>query len=98
MVGSMMGAGMVTLPKAVEDSGYMVSEVLLGAIASISVFTLYQLVHCATQLKPGVHKSYFEVCRAASPLLGYAVEALFFCRGVELAFCTFLSRSSRYLG
>jgi len=90
MIASMMGAGMLSLPQAVEKSGYMLSGVLLGAIASISVFTLYQLVHCATQLKPGTEKSYFEVCRAASPLLGYAVEASIFLQGSGICFLYFL--------
>ncbi|OAG31827.1 hypothetical protein NEDG_00302 [Nematocida displodere] len=79
MIGSIMGAGVLNLPTSVEKSGYLLSGPILLTIAAMSAFTLFQLVHCAQKLNK-TNPTYFDVCKTAHPLLGYAAEA---CIGVQ---------------
>ncbi|KAI5191737.1 hypothetical protein NECID01_1618 [Nematocida sp. AWRm77] len=89
MISSIMGAGVLNLPQSVECSGYFLSGPILLVIASISAFTLYQLVFCAKQLGTK-NLSYFEVCNSAFPLLGYAAELCIGMQGLGCCVAYFL--------
>ncbi|KAH9385554.1 uncharacterized protein NEMAJ01_0450 [Nematocida major] len=89
MVGSILGAGVLTLPKAVEKSGYLLSGPILLFISSICAFTLFQLVHCAKNLGKS-DPSYFLVCQNAFPALGYIADACIGVQGLGSVFVYFL--------
>lgn len=89
MVASIMGAGVITLPHSVDRSGLLLSGPLLFFIASMSMFTLFQLVHCAKQIDDK-NPSYFLVCQNVSPFLGYVAEACIAMQGFGCCLCYFL--------
>lgn len=70
---SIMGAGILVVSIGVEDLGYFLGPVVQVLVSLMSLFTLYLLVHCASLL-PKREPSYFDVCKQASVLLGYAAE------------------------
>ncbi|KAI5165752.1 hypothetical protein NEIRO02_0659 [Nematocida sp. AWRm79] len=79
MIGSILGSGVLTLPAAVEASGYLLSAPILIFVSGICAFTLYQLVHCAKELNTR-SPSYFKVCQNTHPILGYISEV---CIGIQ---------------
>ncbi|KAI5166452.1 hypothetical protein NEIRO03_0870 [Nematocida sp. AWRm78] len=89
MVGSILGSGILTLPKAVELSGYMISGPILAFISSVCAFTLFQLVHCAKNLESS-DPSYFKVCQNAFSVLGYVAEGSIGVQGFGAMFVYFL--------
>ncbi|KAI5170711.1 hypothetical protein NEFER03_0170 [Nematocida sp. LUAm3] len=89
MVGSIMGSGVLNLPQSVEKSGYYLSGALLLTVASMSSFTLYQLVYCASKLSTS-SPSYFLVCKHASPVLGYLADFCIGLQGLGVCFSYFL--------
>lgn len=89
MVGSILGSGVLTLPRAVEKSGYVLSAPILAFISSVCAFTLFQLVHCAKNLETP-EPSYFKVCQNAFSALGYVAEASIGIQGIGVVFVYFL--------
>ncbi|KAI5191436.1 hypothetical protein NEMIN01_1512 [Nematocida minor] len=89
MVGSILGSGVLTLPTAVEYSGYLLSAPILIFISSVCAFTLFQLVHCAKNLETK-DPSYFKVCQNTFPALGYIAEACIGAQGLGAVFVYFL--------
>ncbi|KAI5159838.1 hypothetical protein NEAUS03_0633 [Nematocida ausubeli] len=89
MIGSILGSGILTLPRAVEFSGYMISGPILAFISAICAFTLFQLVHCAKNLDDS-DPSYFKVCQNTFSLLGYIAEGSIGAQGFGSIFVYFL--------
>lgn len=70
---TIVGAGILGLPEAVAQTGYIVSAFLFVAIAVINLFTLNLNLSCAKLLAP--NSSYTTLCHATIPKLQYVVDA-----------------------
>eukprot|EP01084_Bolivina_argentea_P173184 299968_1 len=83
---TIIGAGILSLPQAVSETGYGISAFLFIGIAAINLFTLNLNLTCAKVLAP--NSSYTTLCAATIPQLKYIVDAsvAITCFGVCIAY------------
>lgn len=86
LVGTIMGSGMLTLPQSVEKSGLYFSGLILLAVISMGMFSVFELVYCAKLLNKK-NPTYFDVCSKAFPFLGYVAEM---CIGAQGLGCCYV--------
>ncbi|KAK1349242.1 transmembrane amino acid transporter [Hamiltosporidium tvaerminnensis] len=75
MITTMLGSGVILLPRAFKDLGYIIGSLTFLGIAAITFFTLFTLCSAAFQTEKKGNYSYFGTCQSISPILAYAADS-----------------------
>ncbi|KAF7683772.1 Vacuolar amino acid transporter 5 [Astathelohania contejeani] len=73
LVTSMMGTGVIMLPKGFADVGYISGSVLLIILSLASFFTLYAMCYCA-DLVQTVPVTYYSTCKNINKYIAYMAD------------------------
>ncbi|EPR78340.1 Amino acid transporter [Spraguea lophii 42_110] len=73
MLTTMFGVGVLSLPVAFMNAGWLVSTILFGIVGIVTFISLYSIAATAYYSKLE-DPTFFSVCANANPVLGYLVD------------------------